>query len=205
MSHHVITHSFGPWAPPRFIPVPFREEEAPAFWIAVTRTCRGEHDWRCLEAQTLSFGPLVLEADTQVWQCPNCRRTQPDTMQDGTPPASRVCLFCSNSATSVHTADGPTAHDARTAAAALEAAGTALRYAHEADPASVVALLEGTGDSLRLFMESTAQALDTEPKRIKQRGFAIMAMIARQVIANSRAYAELATEPLPITENDDEG
>lgn len=196
-----ITHEFGPWSPMRFIPVPFRVTDGrePAFWVATSRMCRGMHDWKCTESQTQTFGPLVLEGAgaEDVWACPNCLRQQPaaDKSPVGRP---EVCLYCTDMATVQHLGDGREATAALSAVAALHGATTTLRQVKEADKDGYLALLEETGDCLRSLLEDAAQAVRQDPARARQTGYATLTLIARQVLANARDYAEL----LPVKENE---
>jgi hypothetical protein len=201
-----ITHEYGPWSPMRFIPVPWRTDEGgePAFWVTTSRICRGLHDFRCAQAQTQTFGPLVLERKTaaDVWTCPNCQRQQPpvDTGATGENP---TCLFCTDMATVQHLGDAPvTATAAVSAVAALHAATGVLRQTQEADPDGYLALLAETGESLRSVMEDAAWAVKQDPRRSEQTVYAALAMIARQVIVNAKFYAALNTDPFEIKERE---
>lgn len=200
-----ITHQFGPWSPMRFIPVPFREDpEPPAFWISTTRICRGLHDPLCSQADSQTFGPLLLEGKRteDLTTCANCMRQQPpvDLAADGQHP---ICLFCSDAATVHHTGDSRDTVAAVSAVAALYAATTTLRHVKEADPTSVAALLEDTGDVLRGLLEDAAWAVKQDPARVRQTGYTGLVLVARQISANAREYAGLNTEQFPVRENDE--
>lgn len=202
-----ITHQFGPWSPMRFIPLTFREDAAPAFWVTTTRICRGAHDFRCAQAQTQTFGPLVLEGATtaDLWTCPNCHRTQPpvDTGATGQAP---LCLFCTDMATVQHTGDQADTTASVSAAAALHGASATLRQAKAADPTGYLALLEDTGDALRSLLDDAAWAVKQEPPRARQSGYRALVMVARQILANAKEYAQLnfqPKEPFPTKDTDD--
>lgn len=184
-----ITHEYGPWSPARFIPVPFRDGMAPAFYVATSRICRGIHDWRCTQGQTQTYGPLVLEgADSSALQaCDNCGRIQPAPASGEAP----VCLFCTDMATVQHLGDGPGAVAAVAAAAALHGAAATIRHAKAADPHGYLALLDETGDSLRSVLEDAAWAIKQDSARAGHTGYGKLVQIARQVLANARSFAEL--------------
>lgn len=187
-----ITHEYGPWSPMRFIPLVFRpDDEPPAFYVHTTRICRGNHDWQCTQAQSQTFGPLVLEGkeSADVWQCPNCCRYQPPS----DPPTAHgpVCLFCSDMATVQHLGDGRATTAAVSAVAALHAATTTLQHAKAADSAGYLVLLEDTGDEIRGLLENAAQAIRQQPERAQQTGYGHLTLIARQVLANAKTYADM--------------
>ncbi|MFE0812681.1 hypothetical protein ACFW34_35190 [Streptomyces sp. NPDC058848] len=187
-----ITHEYGPWSPIRFIPVPFRaDDEPPAFFVHTTRICRGHHDWMCAQAQSQTFGPFVLEgkAPEDMWRCPNCSRVQPPS--DPAPAFGPVCLYCTDMATVQHLGDGRATTAAVSAVAALHAATTTLRHAKAADASGYLALLEDTGDELRAVLEDAAQAIRQQPERAAQTGYGHLTLIARQVLANAKTYADM--------------
>lgn len=174
-------HVFGPWGPPRFIPLPplLRRGLPPAVWLTVTRVCRGGHDVLCAEAQTQVFGPLVLpEESGGLWQCPRCLREQA--------PAEGVqlCLACADTAV----AQVPSPARSVSAVAALQGASGMLRQART-DPAAWPLLLEGTGDLLGALLEAGAQSLRQDPRRAGHSGSAALVLLARQLLANAEKYA----------------
>lgn len=196
-----IAHEYGPWGPVHFLLLPsfLHSEDAPTFYVTTTRMCKGIHDWRCTASETQTFGPLVLAGKTQeeLFRCDNCSRIQP-------PPDTAVmdqkvqCLFCSDMATVQHTAADVDSAAAVSAVAALSAASGVLRHTKEADPDGYVALLDDTGDELRSVLDDAAWAVRQDPRRAGQTGYGHLTLIARQIVANARGYAELHTENHPV-------
>lgn len=207
MAIDCITHQFGPWSPMRFIPVPTfgGPDTEPAFWITTSRICHGMHDYLCAEAQTQTFGPLVLKgaAPADVWQCPNCNRQQPPTEPavTGQPP---VCLFCSDSATVQHAGDSRDTVAAVSSVAALYTATTTLRQVSAAAGfVRSVDLLEGTEASLCILLEYAALAIKQDPARAAHTVNRITVQLARQVSGNAQRLIPAAREPFPVKENDE--
>lgn len=190
MSINGITHEFGPWSPMRYIPIPFREGEPPAFWVATSRVCRGAHDWRCTHSETQTFGPLVLEGATaaDLTRCDNCHRVQPPPADDQAP----RCLYCTDMATVQRTGDVACSTAALSAVAALQGAIATLRQTKEADSDTYLALLAETGDTLRSVLEDASWAIRQDITRAGQTGYAQLALISRQILANARTLADLA-------------
>jgi hypothetical protein len=189
----------------RFIPVAFREDARPAFWVSTSRICRGIHDWRCTQSQSQTFGPLVLEGSQQhgvppLFACDRCGRVQPPNVAAG---EEDVCLYCSDSSAIQHTGDSRVTQAGVAAVAALYAASATLRVAKQADPDGYIVLLDETGEALRSLFDDSAWAVKQEPARGQQTLYRGLAMVARQILANAKDYAALnveAKEPLPVTE-----
>lgn len=192
-----ITHQFGPWSPVSFVPVPFRDGAAPAFYMTTVRMCTGVHDWRCITRESQTFGPLVLEGKeaADVVRCDTCGRVQPpvDTAASGEQP---VCLHCSDMATVQHLGDSRETTAAVSAVAALHGACGVLRQTKETDSTAYTALLDETGDSLRSIMEDTAWSIRRDAKRARYTANRELVLIARQILANARDMATLDTDPI---------
>lgn len=196
-----MTHEYGPWSPVRFLLLPSlvrgADPEAPTFYVTTTRMCRGIHDWRCTAVETQTFGPLILAGRTRgdLYRCDNCGRIQPPpdvvTMDQ-----KAQCLFCAD--TVQHAAEDLDSTAAVTAVAALSAASGILRQTKEADPDGYLALLDDTGDELRSVLDDASWAVRQDPRRAAQTGYGHLTLIARQIVANARGYAELHTENHPV-------
>lgn len=203
-----VTHTYGPWSPARFIPIPFHKGTAPAFWITTNRMCTGIHDWRCTQTETQTFGPLVLEGATEadLYRCLNCARVQPPvhTASTGEEP---VCLYCTDLATVQHFGDGREATSGLTAVAALHGASATIRAAKDTAADGYLALLDDTADYLAGILDDAAWAIRQQPARARYSGNATLVVLARQIIANARTLHDmLNTEPelLPVKENEGE-
>lgn len=199
-----ITHQFGPWGPTTFVPVPFHEGPAPAFYVTTTRMCNGLHDWRCITRESQTFGPLVLEGKTvaDLVRCDNCGRTQPPVQNEATG-EEPVCLFCSDAGTVQHLGNAGDTAAGVAAVAALHGACGVLRHTKETDSTAYIALLDETGDSLQSVMEDAAWSIRQAPKRAAYTINRELVMMARQILANARDMASIETDPtLPDITNE---
>lgn len=195
-------HQFGPPSVVRFIPAHFTGSNEPTFFIVAVRVCLGEHDPKCNEAETFTFGPLTLTGATmdQVFRCPSCGRFQPPLSVDPNPGSEHVCLYCADTTPGMRTVTPADTDAALAAVAALVTAATMCRVDAEY-PIATGSLLAGNGESIRFLMERTAMEIKQAPERAAYAGNKVMVRIARQIMANAR---KRATEPFPVRENDDE-